>query len=477
MIRGSVLLLLLTAANAAQAAPAPPDGPRRIPMTPRVPARPDGAFRYRLLPDPLDRKPGNAAPLWRLASDAYRDANHKLTNQEHDYWLGTPLQKLSRKDGHDLLSHYTAALRLARQAACRERCDWELPPLTLQSIQEYLPLSMVQRCRELATLLSIQYRLQLAEGRFEDAAETLQTGFALARHLCQSDMLIQHLVGIAIGAIMFGRVEEWIETPNSPNLYWALAALPRPFLDVRRSVECELNTLYRSFPALRRLRKETGTARQVEEQVKELFAFLSKMMGNLVGARQPNVGEDLRKLGESIRKAEGYEEARKHLLDQGRALKEVDAMPKIQVVLLWHLDQYDRARDNALKAMALPPWEGRPYMDRAEKELHNSGNPIFSLLAPALSKTYEAYLRSERQLAALRCAEALRLYAAAHGGKPPAKWSDIIDVPLPIDPVTGKGFDAFYELKDGRGVLEVPLSPSLENVASLRRRFELAPPR
>jgi hypothetical protein len=39
----------------------------------------------------------------------------------------------------------------------------------------------------------------------------------------------------------------------------------------------------------------------------------------------------------------------------------------------------------------------------------------------------------------LRYVEALRLYAARHDGKLPAKGSDLT-VPPPIDPVTGKPF-------------------------------------
>ena len=44
----------------------------------------------------------------------------------------------------------------------------------------------------------------------------------------------------------------------------------------------------------------------------------------------------------------------------------------------------------------------------------------------------------------MRHVEALRLYAAGHDGKLPAKLSDI-SVPLPVDPVTGKPFDYAVE--------------------------------
>ncbi len=170
-----------------------------------------------------------------------------------------------------------------------------------------------------------------------------------------------------------------------------------------------------------------------------------------------------------------YPKARKRLLAGERTAKEIDAMPRSQVVLLWHVDQWDRARDDMLKALTVPIWQGLPLMEAALKEHRSADNVLLTLLLPAINKTWEASMRIERQLASLRCAEALRLYAAAHKGNPPAKWSDITAVPLPLDPVTGKGFDEFYQVKDGRAVLEVPLSKALSKIASLIRRYELVP--
>jgi hypothetical protein len=145
-------------------------------------------------------------------------------------------------------------------------------------------------------------------------------------------------------------------------------------------------------------------------------------------------------------------------------------MPKVQVVLQWHLDQYERARDDVLKLLAVPVWQTPLPPPGADDE---SSNPILALLAPALSRTRWASARLERWIAGLRAAEALRLYAAPKG-KVPAKWSDITVVPLPIDPFTGKGFDDFYQTQDGRAVLEVPAP--LAQFVRLGRRYELAPP-
>lgn len=442
-------------------------------LAPQSAAKQVGALHYRLLPGPLDRTPGNAAPLWRFAGEAFHESKHKMTIQEQD-WFGIPaLKDLPRKEVRALLGHYTVALRLARQAACRERCDWEIPPLTVQSVQEFLPLELLQRCRTLASLFCIQCRLQLAEGRFEDAAETLQTGFALARHLSESDSLIYNLVGIAIGAIMFGKVQEWIETPGSPNLYWALTDLPSSFLDVLRAVEHELNTFHRSFPRLRRLHRETLTERQADELLREVFTSLAKNVDSL-----PKEFQWLRKLSAPRTVTDKYPSARQHLLDLGRPAKEVDALPKSQVVLLAYVNEIDRLRDAILTALALPPWQGASLMEDATQPVRaagETGNPFLALLLATVAKTCSAHVRVGHQIAGLRAAETLRLYAAAHDGKPPAKWADITEVPLPIDPVTGKALDTFYQVTDGRGILAIPPPPPPGMPASLGRRYELAP--
>ena len=94
---------------------------------------------------------------------------------------------------------------------------------------------------------------------------------------------------------------------------------------------------------------------------------------------------------------------------------------------------------------------------------------------PAFGKVYLAWARIDRQLAGLRCVEAIRLHAATHGGNLPRALAEITDVPLPIDPITGKGMDAWYKLEaDGMGVLEVPPPPETP-IHDLGRRYELRP--
>src|SRR5262249_19108461 len=112
----------------------------------------------------------------------------------------------------------------------------------------------------------------------------------------------------------------------------------------------------------------------------------------------------------------------------------------------------------------LPPWQARAGLAKLEPEFRRNpehrGNPFVHLLFPAVVKVFEARQRLERTVATLRCGEALRLDAAGPEGPPPEKFGDL-EVPPPLDPFTGNGFDGWYKAKDGRGVLEVPPPPGM----------------
>ena len=82
--------------------------------------------------------------------------------------------------------------------------------------------------------MALKARLEIADRKFDEAIHTLQTGYALARHVGQGGTLIHGLVGIAIGQLMSARVQELVQQPGVPNLYWALTALPQPLIDLAR---------------------------------------------------------------------------------------------------------------------------------------------------------------------------------------------------------------------------------------------------
>ena len=99
-----------------------------------------------------------------------------------------------------------------------------------QNLREY---------RTIAFFLDLQMRIQIAQGQYDKAIGTVQTGFAMAKHLGEGPNLLQGLVGIAISGRMCRPLEQFIQGANAPNLYWALRDLPKPFIDLTEQSEFE----------------------------------------------------------------------------------------------------------------------------------------------------------------------------------------------------------------------------------------------
>jgi hypothetical protein len=472
----------------------PPEPPRLVKLAPPAGGPQAPALRYALLPPLADLTPGNAAPVWIRAGLTFQEEQQKVKREDFPWYFGVaeegkepPPERVKA-----FLGNFDQALRLAEQAARCERCDWERPPPTVQNLTDVLPLREIQLCRGVASLLSYRCRLEMKEGQFDKAVHTLQTGFALARHVGNGNTIIESLVGIAIEAIMLGRAEELIQQPGAPNLYWALTDMPSPLVDVRHAFRVEFDTIYRSFPPLRKVTQsglKPMTVGEAARLVDDLMGETAKSAGGEVAKVAKAEGkwpEAAGALAVAAAAAAELPAARRSLTARGYPAEKVNSLPMQQAVLLFHMSRYDDLRDDLLKWLNLPPWQAHAGLEKAYAAVKASEGdlrtPLVPMLAatlplfiPSMQKTLAAQQRIERQFAGFRCAEALRLYAAAHGGKSPAKLADVTEAPLPIDPVTGKGFDEFYSVPDGTGVLTVPPPPGMP--AQLGRRYELAKPK
>jgi hypothetical protein len=433
------LLAFGLALLAAAAAPAA-DDVRSVPLTLHAPAPAARALRYALLPELMDTTPGNAADHYRQAIKNMkqdvplsRDLSETL-----ERWMAVPLKDLPREDVARFLKQCESTFKEVEAGARCEQCDWGLTEkIRKAGIGTLLP--DVQPMREMANILRLRVRYELAEGRFDQAAHTLQTGFAMARHVGEEPALICALVGMAMTSIMLDRVEEFIQQPGAPSLYWPLTDLPRPLFDLRDPMQGERLMAYGTFPGTAEMSADINAKPWTPEQVEKNVALLGELT---------NEQNDVLKVKDNVemllRIAARHEAAKKVLIDEGRPKELVDAMPHIQVALLASLRQYDQAYDEILKWQSLPFWEARPAMQKVEQRLKDDPDapaiPLVRLLLPAVQKVFGARTRVDRRIAALRCVEAVRLYAAAHDGKPPASLEDIKDTPVPDDPATGKPF-------------------------------------
>jgi hypothetical protein len=429
------LLAVLALAALAAAAPAQPPGPIKLALPPA--AEPAPAQKHLLMPELSEKAPGNAALLYYRAfsPEWWAPLHQRPTLDKAEKALETPVAGLKNSELRWLAEY--PALREVDRAARREYCDWELTRrLKEDGISLLIP--DVQGMREFAQFLAVRARLEMAAGQLDRALYTLKTGFALARHVGDGPTFIQALVGTAVANRMVVQLEELLRQPGAPNLYWALTDLPRPFIDLRTSVQGEKLWLYGTWPELREVENPHLSPKQRER--------LRAVAERLVAEGYERKSEAEVRLAAIALVAKAYPGAKRALVEAGRKPEEVEALTALQVVLIEALRQYERHRDDAFKWMTMPYPEARPGLERAEQALKEAkvrlaGIPIAETFLPATIKVYTNSTRVDRRIAALRCVEALRLYAAAHDGKLPPALADVKEVPIPLDPMTGKPFD------------------------------------
>jgi hypothetical protein len=467
----AVLFAVLPAAGQAPPNPAKAPGdvvaprvsmPGRTTLSAAPAAAPSPALRYELLPPLRDKSPGNAAvgylraavlrPAWP------RDpAEGQALNDKLDRWLEVPVEQLPLPEVRAFVKKYREVYREADAAARMDRCDWHqgrrLGPEDLEAL-----LPGVQANREILRYLQYRHRLELAENRHADAVRTLQTGFRLGKHVGEGRTMIEMLVGIALASSMVGWTEETITRPGSPNLYWALTTLPRPFIDPRPSLEGEIEFMTGVIPGLRELEKgpvsEDQAARALEGAIRELGRTGEPDGGGLGGLAEA--------VGRAKVMAFAGPAAKKDLLARGWPKTDVDAMPAAQAVILRAVARHREGWDDQAKLFFVPYPTAAAELDRLTRKARGQANAnkddmlyaVFALAYPAIQKVYHAHARLDRRLALLRAVEAVRLHAALNNGAPPKALADVTAVPVPDDPYTGKPFA--YAVKGDTFTLTAP---------------------
>jgi hypothetical protein len=463
------LAVLLVAVPPLAAQIRQPGDPIPLTLTPVAPPAP--SLRYRLLPDPREQVRGNAATLYYRTEALLADNGELLNSIKSGVWstwAEMPVKELPLDEVGNRLATVRGLLRELDQAARRRDCDWQTADRP-EGIAFLLP--DVQGFRAFASVLAVRARYAIARGNFEEAVQALQTGYALAHHMGKGPFLIQVLVGAAIAQVMNNQLDELVQQPGAPNLYWSLAVLPQPYFDPQLALQEEETMLERSLPFAKRLEGGPMTAAEVKLAQEELKAFQDKL-----GLRPPQVQETLLQVWEQTT---AYPEAKRALMAQGFTPEQIEAMPPFQVVGLFALREYRRTWEEYVKWFAVPGGWREPGSKKAEKELEDAGRRVDRLyfrnllgpLAPSYRKIYEAIGRVDRRFAALRGVEAVRLYAAAHDGKLPAALADIIEVPVPPDPVSGKPF--VYEVKGDKARLSLPGPPGAKPPPYLMLTYEI----
>ncbi len=435
-------------------------------------AAPEPALKYRLLTPESELKRGNAASFYYralMANPAVYKSQRDKFGEAYDEWYDfqTPQAELPL----DKLREASAALdgavvKQLREAALRRDCrwDWQLDDIRgLDLIGFVLP--EIQESRQLSRALLLQTRLAVAEGRYDEALAMMRVNYKMARDVSAEPLLVCGLVGVAEAMMGNLAVLELCGAKNSPNLYWALAELPRPLVDLRPAVQFEMSGGMRVFPFM-------IDAERVDHSPEEWARLLGDALHQLhsVGGEQAiGISGGVKgQLAAATFATVSYGPAKQRLIDSGMNPDDIERMPVGQVIAIDAAREYRRVADEFEKWWYVPYRTARLMAPAAETQFKGGkldagyGGMIAQLLVPALSSARNAQERLGWQLGALQTVEAIRMHAAATG-ELPASLAEITAVPLPENPATGEAYR--YERKDDVGVLELPFSDGFPGVA------------
>lgn len=470
-----------------------------IKMTVTPAGGPVPAFKYRFVPEDIELKSGNAAPYYYRA---LLDLPRRMEQLRKKYDSDEELDKWYRTDGEAIpidqlpLDKMRDAVEKAiggwindqlEEATIRRDCDFELGLSEVRGVELiYISLEEFQRSREICRMLALRTRLAVAEKRYDDAVAAMRMNYRLATNFGSLPFLVSGLIGIAEAGITNGTALELMAQPGSPNLYWAFSELPDPAIDMRSAARFELDFGPRLFPYIHDAattdRSPDEWNRMLTEVFRDLVAVGSELQ--VFGSEPLFSSTDLLRTDfgagylATTAGLMGYSHAKAQLIAQGFDRDRVEKMSVGQVMAIYTERNYQQFADEWETLWYMPFWEARrrsgKLMNHIAASRVGSGGedreviPLVSLLLPAMQAARNAQMRLEREIAALRVIEALRMYAADNGGKFPPSLEDVTQVPVPMNPATGKDF--IYHVHDSTAILELPPS---DGIPSGNRRYEI----
>jgi hypothetical protein len=426
-----------------------------------APARePQPALKYLLLPELKEMSPGNPVQGYlKCYLGQYRFAFDEQSFERRRTLLAMPLEALPGPElpqlGRDALAHADRAARL-------DNPDWQiLLKLKEHGIATLLP--DVQGMRALARALQVRFRGEVSSGRIDDGIRTAKTMLAMSRHMGEHPTVIGDLVAIALASVAIEPLQEMLELPDCPNLYWALTNLPDPFISIRKGMDGErlmVELFFRGLDA-----NVPMTADRMEQAIEELGKF-DQLLG--LDEKRKVKGGLRAYVAKRTKNTKRVVEARNRLIASGLAEGRVKSFPPDQLILLDEARECQARFDDFAKRMVFPAWQVEEMTTAFRKEVRE---PAYFAdgFVPAQPLARQAQARLEQRFGLLRHVEALRMYAAEHHGFP-SKLSDVT-VPLPVDPFTGKPFS--YESNGKTAHIRgTPPSDAKDN-AALRLHYEI----
>ena len=450
---------------------------RTVTLVPKAEHKP--ALSIRFIPNSFNAKPGNAAIYYLKAGGFFEQtaamqAKRKFEDESRaaagdgDFapyvWLETEVKDLPVENMKEYLVYTSFQPLFLEEAASRLHCDFDRQIKSVENPVGYL-LPEVQAIRDTARIQALRYLLAMAENRADDAVKILGQLIAMGPHLCQEPFLVSNLVGAACVNIGLDKAYYLSEHPSAPNLYWAIAQLPKPLIQIEQSLAYEREFLFEQVKALR----EVDAIPKPDGYWSE---FIDRFTAAIQGIGAPfDRLESMGKAGITLAIGSNVPIAREYLVEvEGMSSDALDKLPNAQIFFLAMRRFYERYRDEEFKYSFLP--ENARNKTKAPTSKLAEVTQRYGLITlptsvflPAVQAAQGASLRTQQQLAMWQTIEAIRHHLATHDNKLPATL-DELELPAPYDPLTNGPFE--YAIHAAGATLKGAENPGLQYQLELR---------
>jgi hypothetical protein len=293
---------------------------------------------------------------------------------------------------------------------------------------------------------------------------------AMGPHLSQEPFLVSNLVGAACVGIGMQQVHYLSEHVDAPNLYWAIAQLPNPLIDLNQSLAYEREFLFQQVKVLQEV---DDTPKPNSYWNEFLERFTESMKGIGTSSDEMEVILSSGKAGLTLAIGANVPKAREYLVEiESISNTKLDTLPNTQIFFLAMRRFYERYRDEEFKCSFLPNHaREKVKSDFADREdlLRQYGFmiiPTFYFL-PLVQAAQAASVRSQQQIALWQTIESIRHHLATNNNTFPVTLAEL-ELPVPHDPVSSEPFE--YMIHEKGATLKGAANPGLQYQFELRTK-------
>ena len=388
-----------------------------------------------------------AVAFYYRANLLYTDTSRHVNPSKID-WLFDRINEspndLPIDDVREFLNKIESSQLLANLEIAASCSDIEWPWIHESAERKFLMHAFHEfsNLRTLGSVVDLNARLNLANQDFDSAVQHMQVHLAMAGHLIGHPDFFHSDQGIVIAENALKTIEEFIQQPDSPNLYWFLSLSLREFTNSRLipSIKARRKFFDSLFPSIRDWESQDLDVQDTGQRFRKFVDSLGQENSNVLSIDTTVV-------------AELSADSRKNLIQTGLSEEFVSGMSELQAVVLDRIFQIRMRIDHleSLLKIEFDDAETNVLVTKVANDLHSLEVSMDMVLTggyltndmneiPNFAKRFSRYMAVKQRMEMLRLIESVRFHAKLRDGKIPESLQKLDKLNVPLDPATMRPF-------------------------------------